>query len=450
MARAGDASGNRFLPIRSLWLAILIGLASGAFFAYRLDDERFFMDEAAFLSQAYFGDLFLAGDRDNPLWLEYPAYDLPPLPKYLINVSLRLHRQPRPGRLWAMRWYENPGEARHVTLANLHAARIPSVLMGALGCVAVFAVGVQCGDRRIGALAAFFMAINPLYCLHARRAMADVPTEALVLATAAIGLAVWMSDRRVRMNRLRFAGGAVAVGTLAGLAVLAKLNGGLGLILVTVWAGCALAGTAGLRDKARLAIAMGAVGLTALIVFVGLNPFVTAHPRVDASVPLLEPKPSNQAIVERLAEVVQHRVDVSKAAQEQKIFSPDSLPTLDQKAAVLAIQGFGRFGPFGPRHSDSRRRFDSEQDWGVVLWLPLVLAGAVAWVARGVRQRRRGEPPTAWAIPIGFVICVATVGAFLPLAWDRYLLPIQAFSGLMAAGALVAVFDRLTWPGGRA
>ena len=40
-------------------------------------------------------------------------------------------------------------------------------------------------------------------------------------------------------------------------------------------------------------------------------------------------------------------------------------------------------------------------------------------------------------VPLGFVVCVVTVGAFLPLAWDRYLMPIQAFSSLMAAGALV-------------
>ena len=362
MGRAGDASGYAFRPTRSFWLAVLIGIGSAAFFAYRLDDERFFMDESAYLSQAYFGDLLLAGDRDNPLWLEYAAYDLPPLPKYLINVSLRLHGQPRPGRLWAVRWYENPGEARHVTRANLHAARVPSVLMGALGCVAIFTIGVNCGDRRIGLLAASFLAINPLYWLLARRAMADVPTESLVLATAAVGLSVWISDRVVRTPVVRLICSCFAVGALAGLAVLAKLNGGLGLILVTAWAACAVFwATPGPRDKARLVIALGGVGLTALIVFVGLNPFVTAHPSSAASEPLMAPKPPNQSVRERLVEVVQHRIDVS--ASGQKSFSKDALPSFDQKAAVLAVQGFGRFSPFGPRHSDSRRRFDLEQDW---------------------------------------------------------------------------------------
>ena len=42
--------------------------------------------------------------------------------------------------------------------------------------------------------------------------------------------------------------------------------------------------------------------------------------------------------------------------------------------------------------------------------------------------------------------------AYLPLAWDRYLLPLQAGSALLAAGAAAAAADRLadrSPPGGR-
>ena len=98
MGRADDATGTGFRPGLSTLLALLIAIGSAAYFAHRLDDEPIFVDEAAFISQAYFGDLLLSGRVDVPLWLEYQAYDLPPLPKYLINLSLRVHGQARPHR----------------------------------------------------------------------------------------------------------------------------------------------------------------------------------------------------------------------------------------------------------------------------------------------------------------------------------------------------------------
>jgi len=107
------------------------------------------------------------------------------------------------------------------------------------------------------------------------------------------------------------------------------------------------------------------------------------------------------------------------------------------------VQGFGRFGPLGPRHSDSTRRFDRAQDCGAVIWWPCVIGG-VAWAwARGRRQRAEEEPPTAWAILAEAVVAGGVVTAILPMAWDRYYLSLQPATSLLAAGGLVAAFDRL-------
>ena len=215
----------------TLALAVLAALGSIGLFAYRLDDESLFVDEAAFLSQAYFGDLYFGGRTDSPLWLEYPAYDLPPLPKYLINLSLRSRQIARPGREWMVRWYRQTNEKRFVTPENLRAARLPSVLLGGLGCAALFAIGTMTIDRRVGFLSALFLAINPLYRLHARRAMADIPSEAFLLITLAVGLVLIRSLSSGR----RMVVLSIAAGFLGGLAVLAKLNGGLGLMILSSW-----------------------------------------------------------------------------------------------------------------------------------------------------------------------------------------------------------------------
>ena len=72
-----------------------------------------------------------------------------------------------------MAWYQDPN-LRFETPEMLLVARWPSVILGALGCVAIFGLGALGRDRRTGAVAALLLMVNPLYRLHARRAMADI------------------------------------------------------------------------------------------------------------------------------------------------------------------------------------------------------------------------------------------------------------------------------------
>ena len=69
------------------------------------------------------------------------------------------------------------------------AARLPIIALGALGCVAIFGCGALIKDGRVGIIAAVLLMLNPLYRLHAHRAMSDVPCEAFMLV--ALGLSLW-------------------------------------------------------------------------------------------------------------------------------------------------------------------------------------------------------------------------------------------------------------------
>ena len=154
--------------------------------------------------------------------------------------------------------------------------------------------------------------------------------------------------------------------------------------------------------------------------------------------PLLDPRPIRESIPGRLVEVVRHRANVSTHAKAQ--FPRDALRSMPEKFAALAVQGFGRFGPFGPAHSDSTRRFDLSQDWGAIPWLPLVMCGLL--VVPLVPGTPNSDPPSlAWTIPHAYLITILTVGLFLPLAWDRYFLPIQSGSCLLGASG------RFSWAG---
>ncbi len=439
MPESFPKSGEFTRSATSIWKwALGVGVVALAVFGYRLPAEPHFVDESAYYSQTYYADLWGRGDFNNPAWLEYPAYDLPPLPKYLIGGALFLGGYPRPGRLAAQQWYFNTS-SRFESRESLTVARIPSVLLGALGVVAVFGLGVQLRDVPTGVVAAAVVMFNPLYYSHARRAMSDVPAEAFILATLAVALWSWQRLLSGNPFGLKTWCAVLLAGILGGLASESKLNGALALIIVLAWAGFALA-LPGLNVGKKLAIAesAGVVVVMGLLTFVALNPFLTARPTVPVG------DLGRLNVFQRARKLVDHRMMVSKSQQQQ--FAHNAVTALPEKLKVVAVQGFGRFGPFGPRHSDSTVRYAFAQDWGALLWLPAVVAGGCwAW-ARGRAQYREARPPVAWAVLLQAAVAFVVVTAYLPLAWDRYFLSLQSGSALVVAGGAVALVDVLRRP----
>jgi len=419
--------------------AVVVGLSALISIGWNLPSEPFFADESAYYSQSYFFTVYTSGRFDDPVWLDYPGYDLPPLTKYLIGASLRSSGYKTTGPAQALAWYQ-PGNTglRFDPPGGLTVARVPIVMVGALGCLAIYGIGVLAGGRAVGLLAALFLMANPLYRLHARRAMSDVPCEAFVL----LGLffALWAWGRRLSGRPAVVAWfSAGAGGVSAGLAVLSKLSGLLALIVMAVWAVLALASRVSAATRIGAGALMLVAAVTAPVVFVALDPYLTAHPTRTLA-------PASEAInrmslLERARWMFRLRFEVS--ADQKVAFPHNALNTPAEKLAVSVVQGFGRFGPFGPTHSDSVKRFDPRQDLGALLWLPWVAAGVVWAALRGRAQVRAGLPPTAWAILAQFAAAFGVVTLYLPMAWDRYLLPIQAPAALLAAGVGVAAAGRV-------
>ncbi len=404
-------------------------------FGYRLGTEPHFVDESAYIAQSYYADLFLEGRRDDPAWLDRAAFDLPPLAKYLVGVALRVAGYPRPAPTAAAAWYENT-EFRVGRAGMLLAARVPMVVLGAIGCAAIYAIGARAFGRAGGIVAALLLMASPLYWLHARRAMSDIPAESCGLVALAIGLWAWSRWLSGRGGWRAATAMVVGAGIFAGLSVLAKLNGTIAGMVLGGWAALGLVvGRSSTRSRIGLGLATIAAGIVAFGTFAALNPFLTAQPRppMAPGVEWLAAK----SFWERVRFAKDYRVGASTDSLQQ--FPHDALPTVPDKLAAVTVQGFGRFSPLGPRHSNSRIRFDWEQDWGAVLWLPLVAVGAVSAWLRGREQRRRGEPPTSWAVLMMAAVALVAVAMFIPLAWDRYFLPIQPGAVLLASAAL-------TWP----
>ena len=148
--------------------------------------------------------------------------------------------------------------------------------------------------------------------------------------------------------------------------------------------------------------------------------------------------------------VLDHRIEPSRTAARRIPLPRQGYATddLGSKLGVVAVQGFGRFGPLGPRTTDSLIRYDWQQDRGRARLGASGAAGDRLGGRSGRRQRASGRrPPTAWAVLVQFLVALTTVTAFLPLAWDRYLLPIQS-GAAPARPAGLRRRGRLRRPGG--
>jgi 4-amino-4-deoxy-L-arabinose transferase-like glycosyltransferase len=425
---------------RSSFLVWAIGVffVASAWFGFRLGAEPHFVDESAFYSQSFYADLLLEGRRDDPAWLDYGAYDLPPLPKYLIGLSLRIGGYRRPGPASAWEWYRNTSR-RFETADSLVAARVPSVLFGALGCMAIFAVGSMAFGRTAGLVAAVLLMISPLYRTHARRAMSDVPAEACILLAMAFGLAAWIRWVDGKGGWRAWISMTVGAGVCAGLAALSKLNGALAGMILGAWMFLGILNErVPIRSKRGLYLGTLIAASVAFGTFASLNPFLTAHPQKVVAAPLIGLVTAS--FWERVGKIAEHRFFVSEHAMDQ--FPDDALRTPLDKLRAVAVQGYGRFSPLGPRHDDSTRRFEWRQDWGAIVWLPLVLTGLVVAVVQGRNQSRRGEPPTSWAVAIAALVAFLAVTSFIPLAWNRYYLSLQPGAILLVSAAITAPFAR--------
>ena len=282
---------------------------------------------------------------------------------------------------------------------------------------------------------------NPLYRLLAHRAMSDVPSEACTLAALAMFLWWW---RRVWSGRLGVATVVLPclAGACAGLSLLCKFSGFLGLMIIAAWTGNDLVRARRRAQAASCILGSGSVvtAMVALAFFVGLEPFHDGPATRNHCLHRCK-SIASLSVWQRFDFQMKHRLQVS---ENQKFSFPhNALHTILRKTKVFAVQGFGRFGLLGPSDADSTVRFDRRQDLGAIFWGPLVFYGLVMAFRLGVSQYRSGQPPTALALAVWAIVAWTVVTVYLPMAWDRYLLPIQSANALLAGLAVAAIWQRV-------
>jgi 4-amino-4-deoxy-L-arabinose transferase-like glycosyltransferase len=458
---------------RRLWLdlvlAILLLVAGVWQFVVPLSQEPFFADEAAMVAQSFYWRLYRSLAWDHPAWLCYPAFDHPPLPKYLFGLSLQWHQLRVPYDLhdWVV-WIR--GDFSPPERARLHACRLPIAIGSVIGVLAAYGCGRCLHGRLAGLLAAGLLLYHPLFATHARRAMSDALTESLVLLCLLSAMRLLKAVCRPRMSLKQFALTATATVFFGALAPLAKLNGIIAPGSVT--AALALAAlVAGLRAwhgwaqgrdllaPLRQALVLGftavAIPIASFLLYACLNPTLLAQPdggsfqdrRWAGLATWLRDGPDllRQGPIQRALYLVQFRREVLRDGAVN--FPEDRIDSLWERLWVGWYGGFGKYSPVAVREIVVGKggslvvRFRSHEA-AAAIWSLLVLVSFVRLLTELTGELRRGILSPKHLLVCYAALATLMVVCFVPLDWDRYFLPMQPPAVLIGAYGLASLCSK--------
>jgi hypothetical protein len=308
-------------------------------------------------------------------------------------------------------------------------ARAGAVAFGAIGVVLVFALGGFAGGISAGVMAALLVVANPLYRIHATRAMPDIH-YCLLLVAVGVMAALMLRPRvgpRVPTRLL------VVAGFLGGLSASMKVTG---LVVAAATLGATLVCRAVvLRGPLRELIRSTAIVVgTMVLTHFSSNPFYWPDRRLIELRQLAQEIASLSAADLRnlnAGSICEPVLRPQIANLCNVIALPQMLPAWQARLTTVA--------PVGPRSYWRQHRLRALhaaflKTYATVPyeWL-LVPFGAFFCLSRLVRSIRLGRTDPACAPLLFFGANYGLIVVFLPLDWDRYYLTMVVATKVMIA-----------------
>ncbi len=332
---------------------------------------------------------------------------------------------------WAMPldWNRQQGNVPSDDL--LHLARWPSAILTALGVIPIFLLGWQLRLRSLAYPAALLYALHPVILLNGRRAMMEGSLMLATLLTISWLLAMIIAEHSATANglvrRLPPLARYVILGVLIGLVVAAKQTG----LVVAAAALVAALATGLMRDRSwRPVAAVGLAGVVAVSTWFALNPAYWTDPvgamraTVTARADLLASQSNGASLAyTTVGQRLQTLITQPFLAPPQFYESPTWAGVIDQQIAAYqqtSVDGW---------------------DWGPLVGALLTALAGIGLLALIYDALRRDL--VAWAILI-WTGATLLASLAIPLAWQRYYLPLLLIAITLAATGLGRLLVRRT------
>jgi hypothetical protein len=389
------------------------------------------IDEVYWIGQSYYYNLaFIERDWNNPDWRLLPAREHPPVGKYMIGLALNLNgrRISSPDLLGSFlllfsntpkAWGSGPAYEKRlavakrvdplvakrvleerilpIEMADVRIGRILVMLFAILTALVLYVTAWICVGWRTGLLASVLFALHPAVINSYSWVLIDIVPLAFsclaVLCLVCVAQRRWLGSFRPGGTA---AGLAILLGAFLGLACGAKMNA----LIVAGLAGLATLWFAYRAFRSRARDAITAALVTAIAMIVALCVFIADNPALYPDI-----WGGLKALV----------AENHCTAGIQEDFLGGGLHTVT-----------GRFLAIGRLTGN----------W---FWLFLVVVACFIYqAARSVREASAWMLICAW-----WLVALVLLLAWLPFAWDRYVLPLIPPSALLVARTIDELGGRL-------
>jgi hypothetical protein len=429
-------------------VAVLIGLLT-VFALWGVSRVPFHPDESTqlFTSQDFTtflqNPLLMAwtpdqGQSEGPLDALRRHYHLvdAPLTRYLLGLGRTIAGLHALGADWdwSRTWEENRQAGALPDERLLYVGRITITLLLPLSLFFIYQVGKSASGVTGGLLTVLLLGINTLVLLHGRRAMAE---GALILGvTIALWSFLW-GDRRPWLAGLGMA-----------LAINAKQSN-LGLLpvglLAVVWSTIDRS-----RPPAKIATAiLQYLGVFALLTFL-LNPFLWRYPW----------RAFQASLIARQALSQQQVADALRLAPEKALLSPGMRAVALLANLYITLPSFAEVSNYLEQTAATEQAYMAVPGHNLLrgmagggVMLVTTLFGVIVACLRLLRRNATqiqtnsqvnpyGQKRTLTLLLLATICQAATLILFIPLPWQRYVIPLVPFTGLWSSYAIGLFLER--------
>lgn len=412
--------------IRTHWLFILLLILLSTFFIWGVAEVPFHPDESTYIFMSADFEDFLTKPLALAWQIGYPITDTiryrmidAPLTRYLLGIGRAMVGLPAAAEDWdwSATWDENNSTGALPDDRLLLIERLTVASLFPLCLILLYLTGLKLDGRLMGIITILFFGLNPLILLHTRRAMAEgVLTFGLILTLYAFSSAY---------RKAVFTGFAVAVAFNAKHSAILLLPVG---ILAACWFPNPNPGKNPRTSINLISYLMGFILLTAL-----LNPVIWRKPLATAQ----------EIFIQRQNLLNEQLADFNEISPSQVLETPAERTAVLLAQLFIAPPIFSEVGNYRfqtdsaeavylktPGHNLWRNSISA----GITLGLTILgIFSAIKIALKGNFAQRR---ITTLYLLAFFVIWVGII-LTIPLAWQRYSIPLIPFISIFASMGVV-------------
>jgi len=417
--------------IKENWFFILLISALIGFYYFGLALVPFHPDESThiFMSQdtelLFTQPLSLSWEQGLPFSNEIMLRSLgAPLTKYLIGLARLITNVPQLAAdwNWSLSWDENVAAGAFPSLRLLLTSRAMTTILLPFALVFLYAAIKRVYSKTTAILTVIFLGFNPLLLLHGRRAMNE--------SAALLGICIFIWAIAQDKIRPWLLGLVLAIAFAAKQSLIALLP--IGIIAVCMPFKIPL-------DPNSIAKRLAVLCLFFVVITYSMNPFLWKNPIQSA---LYSHKITTELQANQLADYYPLADDIKKQTLPYRTIALFTNLYLNQPSTAdvgnyldeIKSQDKAYFD--FPLHDIGRRIIPA------IAFLVLSLTGFTLGVIKSFSPSETSKPATIYFL-LATTLQFLFILFFLPLPWQRYIIPLLPFSCIWASFGLTPLISNL-------